>query len=143
MPIVTTFPGVYVEEIASGVHTITGVATSIAAFVGLADRGPANDPTTINSFADFERTFGGLSNDSHLGFSVRDFFLNGGSQAIIVRVTGSVAPPPPPVPPAPPAPAASDTAAIALPMVSGTPLVLVAASPGVWGNDLSVTVDYN
>jgi uncharacterized protein len=150
MPIVTTFPGVYVEEIASGVHTITGVATSIAAFVGLADRGPANDPTTINSFADFERTFGGLSNDSHLGFSVRDFFLNGGGQAIIVRVTGSVAPPAPapapPVPPASPAPpaaAASDTAAIALPMVSGTPLVLVAASPGVWGNDLSVTVDYN
>src|SRR5713226_8089656 len=93
MPVNPTFPGVYIEEIPSGVRTITGVATSITAFVGRALRGPtdkdtnkANKALTINSFADFERIYGGLWTESRLGFAVRDFFLNGGSQAIIVRL---------------------------------------------------------
>jgi len=77
---------VYVEEIPSGVRTITGVATSITAFIGRALRGPTDDPITINSYGDFERIFGGLWVDSTLGYAVRDFYLNGGSQAIIVRL---------------------------------------------------------
>src|SRR4051812_35139242 len=83
MPASLTYPGVYVEEIKSGVRTITGVATSIAAFVGSAERGPVNDPTTIFSFGEFERNFGGLDLDHSMSFAVRDFYLNGGSQAII------------------------------------------------------------
>jgi phage tail sheath protein FI len=86
MPVTPTYPGVYVEEISSGVRTITGVATSITALIGRARRGPVNEPTTINSFADFERTFGGLWIYSPLSFAVRDFFLNGGGQAVIVRL---------------------------------------------------------
>lgn len=86
MPVNLTYPGVYVEEISSGVHTIIGVATSITAFVGRASRGPVDRATTINSFGEFERVFGGLWQGSTLGFAVRDFFLNGGSQAIIVRL---------------------------------------------------------
>ena len=86
MPVALTYPGVYVEEIPSGVRTITGVATSITAFIGRARRGPTNTPVTINSYADFERIFGGLWAQSSLGFAVRDFYLNGGSQAIIVRL---------------------------------------------------------
>ena len=86
MPAQPTYPGVYIEEIPSGVRTITGVATSITAFLGRALRGPTDEPITINSNADFERTFGGLWSDSTLGFSVRDFYLNGGTQAIIVRL---------------------------------------------------------
>ena len=60
MPSALTYPGVYIQEVSSGVHTITGVATSITAFIGRAARGPVNEPVTLNSFADFERTFGGL-----------------------------------------------------------------------------------
>jgi uncharacterized protein len=86
MPITPTYPGVYVEEIPSGVRTITGVATSITAFIGRALRGPVDDPVTINCFADFERVFGGLWVDSALGYVIRDFFLNGGNQAIVVRL---------------------------------------------------------
>jgi len=52
MPITPTYPGVYIEEIPSGVRTITGVATSITAFIGRAWRGPVNDPITINSYGD-------------------------------------------------------------------------------------------
>src|SRR5438128_1355675 len=90
MPVTPTYPGVYIEEIPSGVRTITGVATSITAFVGRALRGPTDEdedaPVTINSFGDFERIFGGLWAESMLGYAVRDFYLNGGSQAIIVRL---------------------------------------------------------
>jgi phage tail sheath protein FI len=81
-----SYPGVYIEEVPSGVRTITGVATSITAFIGRARRGETSKATTINSFGDFERIFGGLWLQSQLGFAVRDFYLNGGSQAIIVRL---------------------------------------------------------
>ncbi len=89
MPAALTYPGVYVEEIPSGVRTITGVATSITAFIGRAVRGPVNQAVVINSFGDFERRYGGLWLQSQLGYAVRDFFLNGGSQAIIVRLYAS------------------------------------------------------
>ena len=86
MPVTPTYPGVYIEEIPSGVRTIVGVATSVAAFVGSAARGPVDQATVINGFGDFERIFGGLWLPSALGFALRDFFLNGGSQAVVVRV---------------------------------------------------------
>ena len=86
MPVAPTYPGVYVEEIPSGVRTIVGVATSITAFIGRAARGPTDTAVTINNFGDFERIFGGLWVESSLGFAVRDFYLNGGSQAVIVRL---------------------------------------------------------
>ena len=86
MPTPLTYPGVYIEEIPGGVRTITGVATSITAFIGRAKQGAVNEATTINSYGDFERIFGGLWVDSTLGYAVRDFYLNGGSQAIIVRL---------------------------------------------------------
>jgi phage tail sheath protein FI len=86
MPVTVSYPGVYVEEIPSGVHTITGVSTSITAFVGRALRGPTDKAVTINSFGDFERTFGGLWVNSAMSFAVRDFYLNGGSQGVIVRI---------------------------------------------------------
>src|SRR6187402_3575456 len=86
MPAFLSYPGVYIEEIPSGVRTITGVATSITAFIGRALRGPVDDPVLINSFGDFERRFGGLWTDSTMSYAVQDFYQNGGSQAIIVRV---------------------------------------------------------
>jgi len=89
MPIAPTYPGVYIEEIPSGVRTITGVATSIAAFIGRARQGPVNEPIRVNSFADFQRLFGGLWVESTLSYAVRDFYRNGGSQALIVRLAGS------------------------------------------------------
>jgi Bacteriophage tail sheath protein len=134
MPIAPTYPGVYIEEIPSGVRTITGVATSITAFIGRADRGPVNEPTTITSFGDYERRFGGLSQLSTMSYAVRDFYLNGGSQAIIVRVTLN-----------------ATTARINLPVEAASPpvgsppgstLSLEASSPGAWGRNLSASVNH-
>jgi phage tail sheath protein FI len=135
MPATLSYPGVYVEEISSGVHTITGVATSITAFIGQADRGPVDDAFFINSFSDFERNFGGLSLKSTMSFAVRDFYLNGGSQAVIVRVVNQ-----------------GQTARATLPSIAASPpstnppgdnLLLDASSPGAWGNRLRVQVDHN
>jgi Bacteriophage tail sheath protein len=67
---------------------INGVATSITAFIGSALRGPTELPGAVNSFADFQRLYGGLWAQSTLGYAVQQFFLNGGSQALIVRVAG-------------------------------------------------------
>jgi len=77
---------VYVEEIPSGVRTITGVATSITAFVGWAHKGPTEKATLVLSWADYARIFGGLDNRSYLGYAVSHFFANGGQRAYIVRV---------------------------------------------------------
>jgi len=85
MPQTLTYPGVYVEEIPSGVRTITGVATSITAFLGRTEKGP-KEATTINSFSDFERTFGPMDRDNPVSYAVWDFYNNGGSKAIIVRL---------------------------------------------------------
>jgi phage tail sheath protein FI len=96
MPPTLTYPGVYIEEIPSAVHTITGVATSIAAFVGWAPAGPTSEATLVQSWADYENQYGGLDARSLLGYSVNQFFGNGGQQAYIVRLvapdalTGSV-----------------------------------------------------
>jgi len=61
VPIAPTYPGVYIEEIPSGVRTITGVATSITAFIGRTRRGPVDEPVVINNFGEFETVFGGLA----------------------------------------------------------------------------------
>ncbi|GAB4578145.1 MAG: phage tail sheath subtilisin-like domain-containing protein [Anaerolineales bacterium] len=86
MPVKPTHPGVYIEEIPSGVRTITGVATSIAAFGGWTAKGPTDRAQLVLSWADFERHFGGLDARSLLGYSVYHFFANGGTQAYIVRL---------------------------------------------------------
>jgi uncharacterized protein len=125
MPVTPTYPGVYIEEIPSGVRTITGVATSLSAFMGRAFLGPVNDPTPINSFADFERSFGGLHIDYPLSYAVRDYFLNGGSRAIVVRLFRE--------------PADGDGVA----RLQVGPLGLRAASPGEWGTALSIRVDHD
>ena len=124
MPTLTTYPGVYIEEIPSGVRTITGVATSITAFLGRALRGAINEPTTINSFADFERGFGGLDADYPMSYAVRDFYLNGGSQALIVRLYV--------------APSSSQDGSAHFTVED---LKLVASSPGEWGSALRATID--
>jgi len=124
MPAALTYPGVYIEEIPSGVRTIVGVATSITAFFGRAPLGPVNDPTTINSYGDFERAFGGLSVDYPMSYAVRDFYNNGGSQALIVRLYRD------------PATATDATSTIT---VDG--MALAATSPGGWGKKLRVMLD--
>jgi phage tail sheath protein FI len=79
-----SYPGVYIQEVPSGVRTITGVSTSVTAFVGTAGDGPMFVPTTVLNFTDYTRVFS-ASTKGEMTDQVRQFFLNGGSQAVIVR----------------------------------------------------------
>ncbi len=126
MPVNLTYPGVYIEEVPSGVRTITGVATSITAFVGRARRGPVNDPVRIQNFGDYERIFGGLWEASTMSYAVQHFFLNGGTDALIVRLVNG-----------------ATRARFNLTPVSGTDnLTLEASSEGEWGNNLRIGIDH-
>lgn len=129
MAVAVTYPGVYIEEVPSGVRTITSVGTSITAFVDFFREGPMNRATEIFGMSDFQRVFGGLDTRSEASYAIQQFFLNGGSSALVVRcASGSVA---------------SAQVEIGL---AGTPatvgLVLTARNPGEWGNRLRATVDH-
>src|SRR6478735_5176450 len=124
MPVNVSYPGVYIEEIPSGVHTITGVATSIAAFIDAFARGPLNEAVQVLSLGDFQRTFGGLT---------------AGSEAYVVRVIGTGA-----VTAAidlldKPSGGAVMLRAFSGQMISGASVV----NPGLWGNNIRLEVDYN
>jgi phage tail sheath protein FI len=138
MPVTPTYPGVYIEEIPSGVHTITGVATSIAAFVDYFTMGPMNEAVQVLSFADFERAFGGLNPLSEGSYAIQQFFVNGGSEAWVVRVASSDPVGPPVVPP----PAAA-VATIADAVGGTLALTVTAINEGSWGDGLRVRVDTN
>jgi uncharacterized protein len=79
-------PGVYVEETSSGSRPIEGVGTAVAAFVGLAQKGPFNQPTLISNWTQFTKTFGGLVDGACLAQSVFGYFQNGGGNSYIVRI---------------------------------------------------------
>jgi len=120
---ISTFPGVYIQEVPSSVRTITGVPTAIAAVVGRTLLGPVNEPIIINNFGQFEREFGGLVVDSSVGYAVKDFFSNGGGEAVVVRLYRSP----------------STATGVATITFGSTVLKLKASSPGTWVSALKVT----
>ena len=126
MPATLTYPGVYIEEVPSGVRTITGVATSIALFIGWAARGPLDKAVRITSFAEYERHFGGLDLRTLLGYSVKHFFDNGGGDAYVLRLASTEA--------------EDDEDNAASAGASSGDLAFAASSPGAWANDYRVRI---
>lgn len=126
MPVALLHPGVYIEEVSSGVRSISGVATSIALFIGWAPKGPIDKALRVFNFGEYERAYGGLDGRSNLGYSVKHFFDNGGSDAYIVRIALITVP------------AAANNAVTATASVA--PLNFVASSPGVWAHRYKVEV---
>ena len=144
MAITPTFPGVYVQEIPSGTRTIVGVATSVAAFVDYFRKGPMNKSVRIQNLGDFDREFGGLDSSSEASYGIQQFFLNGGSEAWVVRVAsanaeGQKGPAPARVfiGNAVPASAPADEAAAE----AAATLVVRAVNEGSWGDNLAVRVE--
>lgn len=114
------FPGVYVEEINAGPHSIEGVSTSTAAFLGETQRGSLK-PRLICGAAEYARWFGGaFSNEKYLPHAVNGFFENGGKRVFICRLVGK----------------ASATAQAAFGDFS-----LRAIGPGSWGNRIFARVE--
>lgn len=133
MPVAPTYPGVYIEEIPSGVRTIVGVATSVAAFVDFFPRGPLNRPVQLFGFGDLVREFGGLHDKSDASYGIQQFFLNGGAEAWVVRAGE----------PAPKA-ARVTLSAGSCEIYAGRKIRGESVeNPGDWGEALRVEVDYD
>jgi Bacteriophage tail sheath protein len=82
-------PGVYVEEVDSGSRPIEGVGTAVAAFAGLAQQGPFNEPTLVTNWSQYTQIFGDFVEDSYLAHAVYGYFQNGGGSCYVVRVGGN------------------------------------------------------
>ncbi len=122
-----SYPGVYIQEKSSGVKTITGVSTSIAAFFGRSQKGPLDQAVHCLSAADFVRAFGGPHPQSELAVSVGQFFNNGGTDCYVVRLADNTA----------------AKAAVTLRSWAGTDVLrAVAKMEGAWGNGVRLEVDY-
>jgi len=91
MPVTTSYPGIYIEELPSTSRTIAAAPTSLTVFIGYTHPFKTkqfNKPVRIFNFADYEREFGGLYRNQYLdnsvAYAVQQFFLNGGSDAYVV-----------------------------------------------------------
>lgn len=78
-------PGVYIEPADPQARPVAPARTDVAAFVGIAERGPLGTPVRVTSFKEFVRAFGTFYAPGYLAFTVRAFFENGGIAAWIVR----------------------------------------------------------
>ncbi|HEV2708108.1 MAG TPA: phage tail sheath subtilisin-like domain-containing protein [Pyrinomonadaceae bacterium] len=119
-------PGVYIQEVSSGVRPIEGASTSTAAFIGPAERGSLNRAHMVTSFTEFQTVYGGFLPDSWLAHSALQFFNNGGRRLYIVRVAKG-----------------AETASVSLADRQGQlakTFTIAANSPGKWGNTLVVDV---
>lgn len=126
MPVAPTYPGVYVQEVPSGVRTIAGVGTSIAAFVGAAADGPIDSPVECLSYTDFDRIFSGDTSQGQMPYYVKLFFMNGGTRCYVMRIANGTAP-----------------AAVRLKDEAGTELLeLTAKVPGLAGQSIRALVSY-
>lgn len=124
-------PGVYVEEFDSGSKPMEGVGTSTAGLIGLCEKGPVGGvPRLVTNFADFKRVYGGYLSENEFGeyrylaYAVEHFFVNGGTRAFIMRVAPSDA-------------RASEGFA---PNKDEACLRFYAKNPGIWGDDVRITV---
>ncbi|HST54089.1 MAG TPA: phage tail sheath subtilisin-like domain-containing protein [Pyrinomonadaceae bacterium] len=118
-------PGVYVQEISSGVRPIEGVSTSTAAFIGPAERGPLDRAFLVTSFTEFDSKYGSFMKDSWLAHAALQFFNNGGRRLYVARVAKNAA-----------------TASVSLAdrqIAPAKTLTVSADSPGEWGNTLIVS----
>jgi uncharacterized protein len=119
-------PGVYIEEVPSGVRPIGGVSTSDTALVGFFSRGPMLEPTKVTSFTEFERRFGSFDARSEAAYQARAFFGNGGAVAWVVRAAGGTG---------------QDAPTKAAKTFDN--LEVSAINEGKWGDNLHVNIDHD
>jgi hypothetical protein len=121
-------PGVFINEVPlPQLVALADNGQARGAFLGAFAQGPTAEPVLIQSWYDFGKTFGSLSDSYPATWAIYSFFANGGRSAYIKRVTGSGA----------------TAASVVLRDRAGTPLStlrVTAKSAGAWGNGLTAEV---
>ena len=129
MPPTLTYPGIYVQEVPSGVRTIVGVSTSVALFVGACNDGPMNTPVLCHNYTDFLHSFSEDTTSTDLPRYVKLFFLNGGTTCYVMRIASGAQP-----------------ATVQLKTEGAAPansLLLTATNPGSVGSNIRAIVTYD
>ena len=127
MAVRPTYPGVYVQEVPSGVRTISGVSTSVALFIGFTKSGPVDKPSRCFSYTDYVRAYGEDTTAGDMTRQVKLAFLNGLTEAYVLRVADGALP-----------------ASVQLRDVGDNHvLTLTARHPGSDGGDIRVAIDYD
>lgn len=127
MPVTPTYPGVYVQEVPSGVRTIVGVSTSVGMFLGTSKKGPMFDPIRCVNYTAFRDKFGDDTSAGSLASYVKLFFLNGGTDCYVMRIANG-----------------ATGSAVTLQSETGTStMTLTAKDLGVAGENLRAVVSYN
>lgn len=127
-----TRPGVYVKETPFTSNIGARSATTAAAFVGTADRGPST-PTLITSWNSYKTLYGDINNSYDLGYALYHYFANGGRDAYVQRVTGTSAV----------AATVAFTGTVTGASAASTLFTLEASSVGTWGNNLRATISFD
>jgi uncharacterized protein len=121
-------PGVFINEVPlPQLVALADNGQARGAFLGAFAQGPTAEPVLIQSWYDFGKTFGSVSDSYPATWSIYSFFANGGRSAYIKRVVGSGA----------------TAASVVLRDRAGTPLStlrVTAKSAGTWGNALKAEV---
>jgi len=118
----------------------------VAGFVGVATRGPVDEPIQLDSWSDYRRRFGGTDGPGLLPRAVHAFFAQGGSRAFVLRVS--------PLPRRPDPVAEAAVARHRVLLGAADPatgratggrvsIEVVAADEGEWGRRLSVRWEFD
>ena len=127
MSVSPTYPGIYIQELPSGVRTITGVSTAIGMFIGTSKQGPIGEPVNCLSYMDFTRSFSEDPSGGQLAQYVQLFFLNGGTNCYVMRIAHG-----------------ATQSTVVLQNEAGAPVLsLQAKDAGLVGESIRVSVDYN
>ena len=78
-------PGVQTREIDFSYY-VKHLSTSSAGMVGVAERGPINQPVLVTSWEQFVNKFGSYIQGGYLAYAARAFFDNGGSVLYVNRI---------------------------------------------------------
>src|SRR5262245_16131642 len=118
-------PAVTIERTDANQSGPVVLRTDVAAFVGIARRGPLDTPVAVESFRQFAAHFGEFTGAGYLAYAVRGFFDNGGRRCWVVRVASRDES------------GGARAAEVTVKDLTGAPALRISASsPGTWGNAL-------
>lgn len=121
-------PGVYVQDVVSGLQSITQASSSVGILIGVTRSGVINVAQKIGSWTEFITKYAnGLDTpfleNSYLPYAVHGFFTNGGKELYI----GSV----------------KKNAIKATKTSTTNNITATASTEGIWGNDIKVSIKKN